>query len=159
MFITNFHINDDLNSISKDEEIRFQTYFTYAKSISNYVVNKIELVDDFMNEIVNNKSFTKITKKKDVDVPKVAKLLRNSWFTELQLKNLSAIKEYSDISLHWAQIYTYYSTFLSIRAYFEAMSSNVSPKHTQTLKSIAEEIKKRHNLSGQSPLKIILVNI
>lgn len=128
------------------EQIAFETYFSYLKSISDSIVENVQEIETFLDEITNNKAFRKIQTKQDLDITKISKILRNSWYTEFQMNQLSLTSEFAGFSLHWAQVYTYYSCYLQIRAYLLSQNQDVNPKHKTTLQHFSQELKKRSKI-------------
>lgn len=138
--------NQFTNRFDDKEQVAFDTYFSYLKSISECVENSVEEIDSFLDQITANRAFKKIQTKKDLDIKKISKILRNAWYTEFQMNQLTLTTEFAGFSLHWAQVYTYYSCYLQIRAYLISQKQEVNPKHRTTLKHFSQELDKRRDL-------------
>ena len=147
----------NINSFENKEQIAFDTYHSYLSSISQSIESNVESIDDFFAQFTSNKSFRKIQTKKNVDIEKTSKLLRNAWYTEFQLKNLSITSDFAGFSLHWGQVYAYYACYLQIRAYLICQNQNVNPKHRTTLRHFSQELEKRRDLFP-SPWNIMCRN-
>lgn len=145
------------NRFDNKEQVAFDTYLSYLTGISKSIESSVEAIDDFLNEITQNKAFRKIQAKNDIDTDKISKLLRNAWYTEFQLNNLSITSDFAAFSLHWAQVYAYYSCYLQIRVYLISQNQNVNPKHRTTLRQFSEELKRRKQLFP-SPWRILCDN-
>lgn len=136
----------NINSFDNKEQVAFDTYHSYLHSISQSIESNVESIDDFFSEFTSNRAFNKIQTKKNVDIEKISKILRNAWYTEFQLKNLSVTSDFAEFSLHWGQVYSYYACYLQIRAYLICQNQKVNPKHRTTLRHFAQELEKRRNL-------------
>lgn len=134
------------NRFKDKEQVAFDTYFSYLKSISECAENSVEEIDSFLDEITAKKAFSKIQTKKNLDITKISKILRNAWYTEFQMNQLTLTTEFAGFSLHWAQVYTYYCCYLQIRAYLIGQKQEVNPKHRTTLKHFSQELDKRRDL-------------
>lgn len=131
----------------EDEEKKFLTYFNYVCALSNYVATNIEQVDELLANINSTKCYRQIQcKRKIVDIKKIEVILRNSWFTEYQLTQLSKQDSYLPIALLWIPVQAYYSSYLMARAYFLSQNHEASPNHQPTLNSVANEIMFRKSL-------------
>lgn len=128
------------------EQVAFETYFSYLTSISSCVEESVEEIEIFLDQITNNRAFRKIQTKKDLDLNRISKILRNAWYTEFQMNQLSLSSEFAGFSLHWAQVYTYYSCYLQIRAYLISQKQEVNPKHRTTLRHFSQELDKRRDI-------------
>lgn len=83
------------NRFENKEQVAFDTYFSYLTGISSSIESSVETIDDFLDEITNSRSFSKIQSKNSCDLAKVSKLLRNAWYTEFQLNNLSVSSDFA----------------------------------------------------------------
>ncbi|MDO3696027.1 hypothetical protein QVZ41_14335 [Wenyingzhuangia sp. chi5] len=128
------------------EQTSFDTYFSYLKSISKCATDSVAEIDNFLDTITKNKAFKKIQTKKDLDLSKISKILRNAWYTEFQMNQLSTTSEFAGFSLHWAQVYAYYSCYLQIRVYLLSQNQIVNPKHLTTLRHFSQELDKRSKI-------------
>lgn len=144
----------NIDRFENKEQVAFDTYLSYLTGISNSIQSSIETNYVFLNEITESKAFQKIQTKKNIDIDKISKLLRNAWYTEFQLNNLSITPDFAGFSLHWGQVYAYYSCYLQIRVYLISQNKNVNPKHRTTLKQFSEELKTRKQLFP-TPWKIL----
>lgn len=93
--------------LDNDDQKAFETYSSYLNGISKCCKIDMESLNKLLENICSSRSFKSIQCKKDINIEKVSKLLRNAWYTEFQLKNLSTNSEFSSFSLHWAQVYAY----------------------------------------------------
>ena len=94
----------NINLFGNKEQVAFDTYHSYLHSISQSIESNVESIDDFFSEFTSNRAFNKIQTKKNVDIEKISKILRNAWYTEFQLKNLSITSDFAGFSLHWGQV-------------------------------------------------------
>jgi hypothetical protein len=134
-----------------EEEIeqtnRYKTYLNYICSIGQYIEQTKPL--DLVGIVTSTDSFQKINCKKSIDSEKIAKLIRNSWFTEVQLNLSEVLPEFNVYSNHWAPVQLYYSAYTATRALFEASGKNTPGEHTTNLKELSREISQRPDLFPQ----------
>lgn len=55
--------NQFTNRFDDKEQVAFDTYFSYLKSISECVENNVEEIDSFLDQITANRAFKKIQTK------------------------------------------------------------------------------------------------
>lgn len=139
-------LNDLKIGFNNKDQVAFDTYFSYLDSISNSVIESVQEIDNFLDTFTKNRQFRKINSKKGIDINKISKILRNAWYTEFQLKNLALNNDFAGFSLHWAQVYSYYTCYLLIRAFILSQNQIVNPKHRNTLRYLSNEIKDRNKL-------------
>lgn len=135
--------------LEDNEEIKsFRTYSNYLLSLRQFIESeygtKSALFSKLKSACESKPAFSKIQTNKNADLDKIKKLLFNSWHTEIVFsiprKVNDDLVKYSN---HWAPIQTYYSIFLSLRAFFESMGIDCPNTHTNTLQQISECIIKR----------------
>ena len=136
------------------DRISFVSYLHYAKATGIYIGNEQQNIDNFISNLKLKKSYSNINRKRDIDTEKISRLLRNAWFTEIQLSNLAKHKEFSQLSIHWAQVYCYYACYLAIRSYFISSNQKINNNHRDTLHAISQEIDRRTDLFIM-PFKIL----
>lgn len=127
---------------------RFTTYFNYLKSISDLFDNKYFSSGKYLTEVINSNKFKGIESNKNANCEKAKLLLRNSWFTEIQLNFTESYPELSPYSNHWAMVQMYYSVYLAVRALLFVMNNSAegSRDHTSTLNAIGNLVGDRHQL-------------
>ena len=125
---------------------RFQTYLNYINSIASFLSTSYDKPDLLCKEIVSSRAFAAIQGGKCINPDKLAKLLRNAWFTELQLGIAASNHDFIVYSNHWAPVQVYYSAYLSMRAFLIAGGNEASGDHTSTLAAMATQIRQRNGL-------------
>jgi hypothetical protein len=73
-------------------------------------------------------------------LPRIAELIRNSWFTEVLLREASKYPDFLPYSNAWAMIQAYYAIYLSIRAYFHAFNRKVAYSHKKSLLVVCSDM-------------------
>lgn len=140
--------------MSEKNEIRYQVYLNYLQSLNNFINESCGNYECFGNEIVNQRYFQRIQRNRNINEQDLVKLLRNAWFTEIQLNLPGQHPELINYSNHWAPVQLYYSCFLLSRSFLLASGLNVDPKHTKTLSAIGSIINGRPALFGE-PISIL----
>jgi len=141
-----------LRAISQEESeqtYRYQTYLNYLTSISEFigsVKGDEDRTGTLISPVVESQSFKDIQGGRCSDKEKLGQLLRNAWFTEIQMNLTSQFNELVAYSNHWTPVQLYYATYLVLRAYITAKGQNVSREHASTLKFIGNEIHLRPDL-------------
>lgn len=125
---------------------RFQTYLNYIENIAALLDALYSNRELLCQSVAKTKTFTSIQGGKCSEPHKVEKLLRNAWFTELQLSIASANHDFIVYSNHWAPVQVYYSAYLLLRAFLIASGQGVRGGHSTTLKAIATQIEHRNEL-------------
>lgn len=141
------------------DEINTSRFFAY----SNYLIAASRLMrqchptdSSFAANLCSMSGVTKI-KKRDCDsIPRIAELLRNSWFTEVALCEARKYPDFLPFSNPWAMVQAYYSIYLTIRAYFHAFNRVVAPTHRTTLRTISSDLVSCKNRFPE-PWKSILI--
>ncbi len=136
-----------------DEELeqsnRFRTYLNYLSAFDKYIQKRYNDPLKAITDIVTSKSFKSIQAGKCLDHSKLDRLLRNAWFTEIQMHLATPYKELIPYSNHWTPVQLYYSVFLATRAFFISAGLQVAPNHSSTLRAISGEIRSRPSLFPQ----------
>jgi len=134
---------------SSDDRLRFITYLNYISAIAKFLSEQYPEPSTLCRAVISSPAFNQIQGGKCSDSPKLQKLLRNSWFTEIQLNMASAYPDFIVYSNHWAPVQLYYAVYLSIRSFLLAGGHQAHGDHTSTLTAIAEQIRLRHDLFPQ----------
>ena len=137
-----------------ENELKFLTYFNYLICLKDFIKENYENYQSLGQLIVNSNSFSRIQGGHCRDLSRVKRLMRNAWFTEVQLNLPKEKPEFIAYSNHWAAIQLYYTCFLSLRGFFTASGSNVDKRHTATLSTISSEIERRPALF-QEPISLL----
>jgi len=137
-----------------ENEKKFITYLNYLTSLRDFIYENYQDYNSFGQFIGNSGSFSRIQGGHCLDDRAVERLLRNAWFTEVQLNLPKEKPEFITYSNHWAAVQLYYACFLSIRGFFMASGSRVDIKHTATLRTISSEIERRPSLF-QEPISLL----
>ena len=111
------------------EEATFRTYLNYLVAWARYIEEEYPEKIDLVKAVVNLRGFKRIKGNKNFDSEKLFKLLRNAWFTEIQLHLTGGDAEFMRYSNHWAPVQAYYAVFLELSALFVA-SNNVNGKRS-----------------------------
>ncbi len=135
---------------------RFRTYLNYLSSFLDFFGMERYNPEIYVKPVIESKAFQDIQGGRCPDIEKVGRILRNAWFTELQLSISGQNEEFIFYSNHWAPVQLYYSAYLGLRAYFIVSGQAVSNEHASNLKAIGEEIQRRPSLFPL-PLKVICV--
>jgi len=90
--------------------------------------------------------YRRIQANKELDEVGVHKLMRNAWFTELQLQMAAQAAELIPYSNHWAPVQLYYSVYLLLRAWFVASGQDVGANHASALRNASSDIRQRQSL-------------
>ena len=101
---TTYEPNEDINQ----QSIRFTTYLNYLLSLSNYISESNQ--DNPLNLILpvyESVAYQGI-QRKSVNSNEIGRLLRNSWFTELQPYIYSIQPNLLCVTNHWTPIQVYY---------------------------------------------------
>jgi len=141
-----------------DEELeqanRFRTYLNYLSAISDFLGDVYAHPESIISPIVQTSVFQSIQGGRSIDTGRMAELLRNAWFTEIQMRISAQYDEFVSYSNHWIPVQAYYASYLALRAYFNASGQTVGREHGSNLKAIAEEISRRPLLYPQ-PWRVV----
>ena len=127
-----------------EQGIRFRTYLKYLQAFSDLSTQNAAYPESLIRGLTGSVPFKAINGGKCKDIPRLGQLLRNAWFTELQLNLPSKFPDLVPYSIHWAGVQAYYSVYLLLRAYFYASGQDVPNKHAHTLGAIANEIRSKN---------------
>jgi len=133
----------------EDQANRFRTYLNYLLSISDFVGDAKDKPAEFVGTVIETKSFRDIQGGRSADIDKIGQLLRNAWFTEIQMDISGHYEEFVSYSNHWIPVQVYYAAYLTLRAYYIASGQNIPREHSSNLKAIAMEIHRRPDLFPQ----------
>ncbi len=127
------------------EEATFRTYLNYLVALARYIEEEYPEKSDLVKAVFNLRGVQRIKRNKDFDSEKLFKLLRNAWFTEIQLHLSGSDAEFMRYSNYWAPVQAYYAVFLELSALFVA-SNNVNGKrsHTAVLHTIGSFARDRN---------------
>lgn len=126
-----------------DQQNRFAVYYHYLISLSKHLEAKGHLDVERFSNLARTNAFQKVQGRKDPDLAKTGRLLRNAWFTETQIWMAAQSSDYLSYANHWLGIQAYYSVYLGLRALFVSMKEEVGSTHSQNLKAIAKLIEHR----------------
>ncbi len=128
-------------------QLKFKVYLNYLESISTALDSTYFKETKHLRSVAESNTFKSI-RPKQVDYNKIKTLLRNAWFTEIQLNFTSNHPEFVGYSNHWASVQLYYAVYLAIRALFVAMNQSFqgNHQHASNLREISREIEKRPEL-------------
>ena len=129
-----------------EQELRFRTYFNYLKVTSDFIESEYPSPTILLSNMVNSKPFNNIQGNRYNDLERIGELMRNAWFTEIQMELSSQYREFSSYSNHWLPVQAYYSVYLLLRSLFMSYSYNVNREHASNLRAISEDIVKRSKL-------------
>lgn len=118
------------------EEATFRTYLNYLVAWARYIEEEYPEKSDLVKAVVNLRGFQLINGNKNFDSEKLFKLLRNAWFTEIQLHLNGGDAEFMRYSNLWAPVQAYYAVFLELSALFVASKANIKRSHTAVLHTI-----------------------
>lgn len=119
----------------------YLNYVRYASQIADSVEP-----DAAARAVAQTRNFKRIQAKHDIDRPKIGRLLRNAWFTEMQLDAATEFPGFSAAANHWAPIQVYYVVYLVGRAYLEVIGHQASHDHRSTLAALSNDIRMRSRL-------------
>lgn len=129
-----------------EQGIRFKTYLNYLDCISNHLGDVYSDPARIVNSVIQSRAFQSIQGGRCNDTERLAELLRNAWFTEIQMSISAQYEEFVSYSNHWIPVQAYYATYLALRALFTSSGQEVGREHSANLKAIAEEIQRRPDL-------------
>ncbi|MCM0607261.1 MAG: hypothetical protein KA715_14325 [Xanthomonadaceae bacterium] len=129
-----------------EQKNRFTVYLNYLTAICGHLLKDGYHNTEQLKTISETSGFKSIKGRSDVDLEQVARLLRNSWFTELQIRIAGKNADFVSYANHWVAVQAYYSNYLAIRGLFAAMGNGVTREHAKNLKAIGELIKVRPTL-------------
>jgi hypothetical protein len=140
-------IDIDLPTDEEQEQaLRFRTYVNYLSTIGRFLRTEYADPVNLASRVVREDAYKRIQGGRTPDPAAVQRLLRNAWFTELQIHVAAPTDDLIPYSNHWAPVQLYYSIYLSIRAWYAALGHNVGTQHTTTLRAAAGEIRSRPSL-------------
>jgi len=140
-------IDIDLPTDEEQEQaLRFRTYVNYLGAIGSFLRSEYSDPKDLASRVAQQDSYKRIQGGRTADLGAVQRLLRNAWFTELQIRVAAPTDDLIPYSNHWAPVQLYYSIYLSIRAWYSALGRRVGTQHTTTLRAAAGEIRSRPSL-------------
>jgi len=133
---------------------KFTVYLNYLGSLSSHIDGNLHRQLDSYRLVTTSTKFLSIKSKPNhSEIEKIEKLLRNAWFTEIQLNFNRDNPEFAKYSNHWASVQVYYSIYLALRSLFISMKLITSHSHSPTLKQISDEIE-NHSALFVSPWNI-----
>jgi hypothetical protein len=132
-----------------DQANRFRTYLNYLSAISDYLGDVYSNLENVVNPMIESAIFQSIQGGRCLDTARLAELLRNAWFTEIQMSISAQYDEFVSYSNHWVPVQAYYSSYLALRSYFNASGQKVGREHSSNLKAIGQEIRRRPLLFPQ----------
>jgi hypothetical protein len=91
------------------EEATFRTYLNYLVAWARYIEEEYPEKSDLVKAVFNLRGVQRIKRNKGFDSEKLFKLLRNAWFTEIQLLLNGGDAEFMRYSNHWAPVQAYYA--------------------------------------------------
>lgn len=130
----------------EQQSLKFRTYVNYLSNLRLYLESEYSDPQDIIARVVDDPTFKRIQGGKCRDPNGVQVLLRNAWFTELQIRLVAAYEDMIPYSNHWAPVQLYYSSYLAARALFLAGGRDVGTQHTPTLRALSGEIRSRPGL-------------
>jgi len=95
-----------------EEVHRFKTYLNYVGAIRNFLNES----PPNLKHVVQSPPFLSIQGGRCPSPPRVRELLRNAWFTEIQLSLAARLDDLVGYSNHWAPVQLYYAAYLALRA-------------------------------------------
>ena len=129
---------------------RFQVNKNYLSSIAQYLEHTYgpdptTLHADLLNAQQQLAGFRRIQRIPVVRAEEIARLLRISWASEIQLRlglfGKSAYLRYSNV---WAPVHAYYAVYMSTHAWFSAMKfGQLIDDHSSSLRTVAMQVKNR----------------
>lgn len=126
-----------------EQRNRFTVYLNYLTALSGHLLRDNYHNVPHLRTITNTSGFKAIKGRPEADTAQVARLLRNSWFTELQIHIAGKSADFVSYANHWVAVQAYYSNYLALRALFTSMGADVPREHARNLKSVGELIKIR----------------
>jgi len=126
-----------------EQSTRFQTYVNYLTAIDNYLTSQYPEPRNLIEVIAESPSFQKIQGGRCSDQQGVQRLLRNAWFTEIQMHISALHQELVPYSNHWIPVQLYYGVYLAVRAYFSCTGQQVGEHHATTLRRVSNDIANR----------------
>jgi len=131
---------------TSEYEYKFLTYLHYLTSLRNFLKDNCQDYQSFGQAIASSGNFRKIQGGHCQDIDLLKRVMRNAWFTEVQLNLPGSRPELITYSNHWAPVQLYYACFLSLRGFFLSSGSNIDKNHIATLRTISSEIERRPSL-------------
>lgn len=126
------------------EEATFRTYLNYLVALARYIEEEYPEKSDLVKAVFNLRGVQRIKRNKDFDSDKLFKLLRNAWFTEIQLHLSGSDADFMRYSNHWAPVQAYYAVFLELSALFVASNSDIKQSHAAILHTIGSWVRDRN---------------
>jgi hypothetical protein len=139
----------------EDQANRFRTYLNYLSALNRDLRGRYSTPATAVTTICAADAFKKIQRSR-VPTDNVYRLLRNSWFTEVQMFIGAGNPSLVAYTNHWTPVQMYYAVYLALRALFEAAGMTVGTHHATTLRAIGGEIKSRPTLFPY-PWKLLCV--
>jgi len=137
------------------QDKRFKTYLNYVETLSNFL--SVTKSFEGLKNTSDHKSFSSIQGGKCCDYQHLERVLRNAWFTELQLNLPSQFDDFAKFSNHWAVVQSYYACFLSVSSVFLSKGQNVEKSHAAASKEFSNLLMTSPKLY-QSPYNILCVH-
>ena len=136
--------------ISADEEqknqIKFRTYYNYLLALNSCLPKNdseaIEIIRDVsMSDACRSIQVRKSNHNKDIE-----KRLRIAWMNEISLNQSGSNEDCIPYANQWVCVQAYYSLYAALRAFFISIGVSVLDTHTESLRTISEQIKCRPGL-------------
>ena len=140
----------------EDQANRFRTYLNYLLSVSNFIDDVKDDPAKLVKTVIEADGFRNIQGGRCEDIDKIGLLLRNAWFTEIQMDISGQYEEFVSYSNHWIPVQLYYTAYLTLRAYYLSRGQSIPKEHASNLKAIAQDINNRPDLFPQ-PWKAICI--
>lgn len=123
-----------------DHNARYWAYSNYLIALSHLIRGEHPTDNDLAQTVSGLAGYIRIKRRTDVNIEEVAKLLRQSWFTELLLLETYKYQALLPYAVPWSMIQCYYAVYSSIRAYFLATGRDIENAHEKTLRQISEDL-------------------
>ena len=146
---------------------RFFAYSNYIVATSR-LMRQYHVTDQvFADNLQSMSGFGRIKHRKINSTIRIEELLRNSWFTEVLLREARKYPDFLPFSNPWAMVQAYYSIYLTIRAYFLATNRVVATTHRTTLNTICSDLVGCKNrfpepwrsiINGDTKIKLLLLS-
>ena len=123
-----------------DQVRRFYAYSNYLVATSRLMARCHASDSVFASTMASMPGVAHIQRRSCGSIPRIAELLRNSWFTEVAISQALQFPDYLPYSNPWAMVQAYYAVYLAIRAYFHAFDRAVTPTHGATLSTASHDL-------------------
>ena len=127
---------------------RFKAYLNYFLSISTKIHELYPSPDLYADQICQSPHFHRLEGGRAQNVEQIGKMLRNAWFTEIQVAFPSNYPSYIKYASHWVSVQAYYAAYLTLRAYFysKGKGSEIGSEHATNLNVFSQEVRTRKGL-------------